>query len=194
MLLLSQVCQAAHRDLGTLAETYPVAEPNALKQIQHKARTMTFELEKQKIINMVKNFRPTTIRLERAEQDRTFRVRTVNTLDADITDQYGRIIYPEGYKFNPLEHIANPAHYVFIDGTDPDQIQWFNESPYATSFDTVLMITDGRWIDVMKSVKFRVYYALPAVIDKFQIRAVPAVVKQENDHLVVREIYIEPSP
>ncbi len=143
---------------------------------------------------MAKNFRPATRTLQRADKDRTFRVQTVNTLDADITDQYGLVIYPSGYKFNPLEHITNPQQYVFIDGTDSDQIQWFNESKYAKSLDTVLMITDGRWIDVMESVEFRVYYALPAIIDKFQIKAVPAVVCQEGDHLIAREIYIESPP
>lgn len=193
-MLLSQVCHAAHLDLGILAETYPVIEPNALKQIQHKARTMMPVLKKKKIINMAKNFRPATIKLKRAEQNRTFHIQTVNTLDKEITDQYGRIVYPKGYKFNPLEHITNPQQYVFVDGTDSDQIQWFNESEYAKSLDTVLMITDGRWIDVMESVEFRVYYALPAIIDKFQIKAVPAVVCQKDDHLIAKEIYIEQSP
>ena len=188
---MAKASLAAHHDLGTLAETYPVKEENALEQIQEKANNAPFPITRERLVSMAQDFKLPTRKLPRAEKDRAFNVWIEHENHQNVANETGRVIYPKGYRHRPLDYVFVLNQYVFIDGTDEDQVRWFNASRYASSPYTVLMITDGRWIDVMRSVNFRVYYALAIITDTFKIKAVPAVVHQVEDHFSVREIRIE---
>jgi conjugal transfer pilus assembly protein TraW len=110
------------------------------------------------------------------------------TLNFDITDAGGNIIYPRGYRFNPLEHINYNKTLVIINATVPKQIEWLASSPYAKDINTMVLITDGSYYDMMKRLKRPVYYANAALLERFRVVAVPAVVRQNGNTMQVREI------
>ena len=66
-----------------------------------------------------------------ARKDRTFLVDMTYTLERDIRDDKGNIVYPAGYAFNPLSYVSYPRTLVILNGKRPEQIRWFEESPYA---------------------------------------------------------------
>ena len=76
---------------------------------------------------------------------------------------------------------------VFINGQDEKQIEWYKKSPYPSDLRTMLLITDGSYLDVRKKLKTPVYYANKEIIDRMGIKAVPSVAVQKGTELEVRE-------
>ena len=59
--------------------------------------------------------------MQPARKERTFLVDMTYTLDRDIADEKGNVVYPKGYTFNPLDYITYPGTLVILDGNSPTQ-------------------------------------------------------------------------
>jgi hypothetical protein len=68
--------------------------------------------------------------LPRARVSRRFAVDMTFTLEQELRDEEGRVLYPKGYTFNPLEYVSLSGGLVVIDGSDAEQVAWFKASPY----------------------------------------------------------------
>ena len=193
LFLLSGNASAAVHDLGTFGTTYPVAEKDAIEEIQEKADKTDWgkHFNKEKVEAAVKGYRPENIvRLPRAEEDRTFKVDMSYTLGFDIPDGKGGILYPKGYTFNPLDYVQWPNVLVVIDGSDKDQVGWFASSPYLTDYRTMLLISDGGFWDLSHRLKQPVFYATRQIAERFQLKAVPSVIQQSGNYMEIKEIAI----
>ncbi|MFH1674848.1 MAG: hypothetical protein ABIF87_15710 [Pseudomonadota bacterium] len=193
LFLLSGNASAAVNDLGMFGMTYPVAEKDAIEEIKEKADKTDWSkhFNKEKIEETVKGYRPDNIaRLPRAAEDRTFQVDMSYTLDFDIPDGKGGILYPKGYTFNPLDYVQWPNVMVVIDGSDEDQVRWFTSSQYLTDYRTTLLISDGGFWDLSHSLKRPVFYATRQIAERFQLKAVPSVIRQSGRYMEIKEIEI----
>ncbi len=114
------------------------------------------------------------------------------TLERDIKDDKGNIVYPAGYTFNPLNYVAYPRTFVIINGKRPDHIRWFEESSYAKDAQVTLLLTDGSYSELSRSLKRPVFYASTKLIEVFKIEAVPSVVRQSGAYMEVTEVRILP--
>ena len=102
--------------------TYEIKEKNAIELIKEYVKKNKKRIEKRLHKEMVEakkklhNYRPETLTLSllRAKKDRIFYVDATYALTFDIKDQQGNVIYPKGYKFNPLHYIALRKKYVFF--------------------------------------------------------------------------------
>lgn len=120
-----------NKDLGIAGNTYPITEPDALQEIQEKAKTINVNkhMNKAKLEKKAKEFKPADLSvLKPASVDRSFTVDLTYTLDFDITDGKGAIVYPKGYTFNPLTYIKYNKTIVVIDGNSKKQLEWFENS------------------------------------------------------------------
>lgn len=93
------------RYLGTVGNVYPVVEPDALAEIKEAAARVDWEkaIDQRKKLPMIKNFKPGDLHpLPAATAARSFLVDMTYTLDADIPDGKGGVLYPRGFSFNPL--------------------------------------------------------------------------------------------
>lgn len=189
----SAPASAAVKDLGTFAETYPIAEKDALEEIQEKAK----DIDPQSLIDPVEaeskilNFKPETLSLPKATKDRQFLVDMTYTLDIDVPDKDGNIVYPAGYQFNPLERMTNPMTYIFINANDKDQVNWFLNSPYKNNLSYRLLITEGEYFDLSEQLGRPVYYALTKITERFQLEYLPSIVSQYEQFMKVTEVNIE---
>lgn len=113
------------------------------------------------------------------------------TLDRDIADERGNVIYPKGYTFNPLHYVAYPGVIVILDGKSQGQVAWFRGSEYSKDMKTKLLITDGSHAELSNMLKRPVFFVNRAIIGVFQIKAVPSVVRQKETIMEVREIPVE---
>jgi conjugal transfer pilus assembly protein TraW len=193
LFLLSGNAAAAVHDLGTFGMTYPIAEKDAIEEIKEKADKTDWSkhFNKEKIEKAVKEYRPENIaRLPRAAEDRTFQVDMSYTLDFDIPDGKGGILYPKGYTFNPLDYVQWPNVMVVIDGSDKDQVRWLTSSQYLTDYRTMLLISDGGFWDLSHSLKRPVFYATQQIAERFQLKAVPSVIRQSGRYMEIKEIEI----
>ena len=109
------------------------------------------------------------------------------TVPQDITDAEGKVLYPKGYRFNPLEH-RRFRTMIVIDGSDAKQVGWAENLEDAADPMTRIVITRGDKTAVSRRFKRRVYRLHPQVAERYRIASVPAIVKQKGAVLAVTTI------
>jgi conjugal transfer pilus assembly protein TraW len=182
------------KDLGTVGATYPIAERDALSEIEERAKQVDWgkALKKDRMESAVKNFKPKDLKsLPRAPEAGKTLVDMTYTLEFDIPDGQGNILYPKGFMFNPLDYISYPFALVVINGADRDQVKWFQKSKYAKDVNAKLIITDGSYFDLGRELGRPVYYAIGGLIDRFQLKYVPSVVTQKGRMMEVSVIDVD---
>lgn len=195
LLLLIVLEDAAYaRDLGVVGTTYPVSEKDALQEIEERARQIDWGkyLNKDKMKKVLTNFKPEDMAvLKTAERSKTFTVDMTYTLEHDIPDGKGGILYPKGYTFNPLDYVVFPNTLVFINGSDRRQLEWFKASAYYKNHEVMLLITGGPFHELSEELKRPVYYAKKKIVERLRLKAVPSVVIQKGRNMEVKEIAIK---
>ena len=178
------------KNLGEVGRTWPIAEKDALTEIEAKARQVEWRkvLERKKVENY--QGLPDKGSLPRAKRDRTVPVDLTYTTSIDVSDGKGGILYPQGYTFNPLDYVTYPKTLVVINGNDPEQVQWLAASEYATRLDVMLLLTEGSYQSLAKRVSRPVFYADRKIIDRLHLQAVPSVVRQKERLMEVSEIAV----
>lgn len=178
--------------LGTAGRVYPIVEPDALAEIEARARGADWQsiLDKEK----PEDFRPANlIRLQRARHERSFLVDMTYTLDFDIPDGKGGVLYPRGYRFNPLDYVPFNQTLVILDGDDPAQVAWLMASPLVEEPNTVILLSQGAFSQVGKKLGRAVFYADRRIVERFNLAAVPSVITRRGRLMEVKEIEIPTS-
>ncbi len=185
---------AAAKELGSVGATYPIIEKDALTEIEDRAKEVDWSriMDRKKMEAKIRDYRPEGMtNLPAAKKDRTFHVNMSYTLDFDIPDGKGGILYPRGYSFNPLAYIFYPGVLVVIDGDDNRQVEWFRASPYAKDLRVRLLLSGGSYNEIMDRLKRPVFYANGGIVKRLQLAVVPAVVFQKGTVMEVREYAID---
>lgn len=178
------------KDLGTVGETYPVVEPDIVAQLRERAIQKSPE-EQHRLIERMKKYQPADIHhLPRATKDKITLIDMTYTLDHDLIDGEGEIIYPRGYTFNPLDYVPFSGGLVIIDGNDPRQVGWFTRSPYAKNHQARLLITGGYAYELVEQLQRSVFYLTDEIAKRLHLTAVPTVIVRKGDKLQVREFFI----
>jgi len=137
------------KDLGTYGAIYAIIEEDAIGHLKKAIAGFDMEKFKKSQIEKIRNFKPKDlVDLPVAREDRVFKVDMTGTIPEDIVGINGEVIYPKGYRYNPMEYVFMRRILVFIDGRDEKQIQWYKKSPYTTDMRTMLLITDGSYWEV----------------------------------------------
>ena len=179
-------------NLGNFGATYKIAEKDAITELKEKA-TQTdwkkhFGPEKTKAL--IENYRPEIVKLPRAAENNSFLVDMTYTLEFDIPDGKGGILYPAGYRFNPLEYMNFFKTLVIFDGADKKQVKWCRNI-YADDYRFMLLITDGSCYNLSKLFKRPVFYASVDMIRRFGVRALPSLISQQKNYMEIKEIEIK---
>jgi len=177
--------------IGTFGATYQIAEQDNLIEIKKRAAQINWDkyFNPDNIESMLSNYRPDLIKLPRAKRNQTYLVDISYTLKMDIPDGKGGILYPKGYTFNPLDYIAFTKTLIVFDGTDPEQIEWAEK--YIKSIYVIPLITDGSFYDLSAKLQRPVFYATVDIIQRFQIKKVPSIIKQNGKYMEIRQIEIQ---
>ncbi len=191
------VCgKASAVDLGTIGPTYEIAEPHLLAFIEQRLREKERSGELQRLAEAARVRGIDTVRqpppvegLRTTERPRTFYVDPSFTLDRNITDPQGRLMFAAGTRKNPLEVVSLSRHLLFFDARDPRQVKHARElsGRYAGRIKPIL--TGGSYLDLMKVWRVPVYYDQAGTLTRrFGIRQVPALVSQDGLRLRVDEL------
>jgi conjugal transfer pilus assembly protein TraW len=183
-------------DLGTIGPTYEIAEPHLLAFIEQRLREKERSGELQRLaeaaqargIDAVRQ-PPSVEGLRTTERPRTFYVDPSFTLDRNITDPQGRLMFAAGTRKNPLEVVSLSRHLLFFDARDPRQVKHARElnGRYAGRIKPIL--TGGSYLDLMKAWRTPVYYDQAGTLTRrFGIRQVPALVSQDGLRLRIDEL------
>lgn len=188
--------RASAVDLGTIGPTYEIAEPHLLVFIEQRLREKERSGELQRLAEAARARGIDTVRqplpiegLRTTERPRTFYVDPSFTLDRNITDPQGRLMFAAGTRKNPLEVVSLSRHLLFFDARDPRQVKHARElsGRYAGRIKPIL--TGGSYLDLMKAWRVPVYYDQSGTLTRrFGIRQVPALVSQDGLRLRVDEL------
>lgn len=193
IILLTSVTDSRAKDLGTFGATYMISEPDSLAELREKAAKVDWKkvFDREKLTRKVRNFRPKELkRLPAARRDRAFLSDLSYTLDVDIPDGKGGVLYPKGYTFNPLDYLCFRRTIVVIDGNNRRQVEWFRKSNWFKDVNAMLLLTDGGYFELGKRLRRPVFYANSLIVDRLGLKAVPSVVRQNGRFMEVREYVV----
>ena len=180
----------AIKDLGVVGETYPVVEPDVVAELKEEAARKN-RFGDNAFLERMKTYQPEDIHnLPRATMDRTFLVDMTYTLERDLLDGDGKVIYPKGFTFNPLDYVSFSGGMLVIDGSDPTQVRWFTKTPYVNNHRVRLLLSGGYAYNLIEEIKRSVFYLTDEIADRLQLAAAPSLIIQKGDKLQVREIMV----
>jgi conjugal transfer pilus assembly protein TraW len=194
--LLAVGGKAGAVDLGTLGPTYEIAEPHLLAFIEQRLREKERSGELQRLAEAARARGIDTVRqpppvegLRTTERPRTFYVDPSFTLDRNITDPQGRLMFAAGTRKNPLEVVSLSRHLLFFDARDPRQVKHARELSGRYAGRVKPILTGGSYLDLMKTWRVPVYYDQSGTLTRrFGIRQVPALVSQDGLRLRIDEL------
>ena len=113
-------------------------------------------------------------------------------LQRDIRDEKGNVVYPWATPSTLSTYVTYPKDLVILNGRRPKQIRWFKGSPYSKDIRVTLLLMDGSYSELSRSLKRPVFYASTKLIEAFRIEAVPSVVRQSGAYMEVTEVLVPP--
>ncbi|TFW13389.1 type-F conjugative transfer system protein TraW [Massilia arenosa] len=200
-VLITLVARFAEaQDLGQLGPVYPIAEQSLLEQIRERllAKERTGELSalSQRMIQQSRDriIHPSPVSgLLTSDSTRTHYVDLTFTLQRNISDAQGRLLFPAGTRTNPLDVVGLSRRLLFFDARDPRQLNLAASLLAERPAKTRPVLVGGSYLDLMKAWKIPVYFDQQGILVKrFGIRQVPALVYQEGRRLRVDELGVQP--
>ncbi len=175
-------------NLGNVGNTWTVVEKDVTEELKAGA-TKKLNGAIADVRKKIKVYQPPggVYKLPACKKDNSFIVDMTWTLKRDIKDARGKIVYPKGYRFNPLKYVHFSKILVVVDTTNPDQMAWFKESPYFKDNRVFLLISNGYAFDVISELKRPVYYLSKEIAERLKLRSVPSVISRVGGDMKVYE-------
>ncbi len=183
-------------DHGRIGPTYPVKEPDMLEWIEKRvaAKVASGEAlryqqqQSAKIERKLLNPAPLQS-VSKATRARTLYFDPTFVVDENVTDDKGRVLVAAGTTINPLDRVGLSRPLIFFDARDAAQVAFAKRFLDARAGLGKPILVGGSYFELMKRWDVPVYFdQQSALIRKFGIRHVPAIVKQEGKRLRIDEI------
>lgn len=199
VLLLSVLSVGVYaEDLGAIGPTYEIAERDLIEVIEDKFRRMekTGELAemredyKRKVIGGIERPRPVP-GIRATETARTFFVDPAWTLNRNVVNEKGTVLYPAGTRVNPLDYERMTQALLFFDARDKKQIAFAKRFMAESKIRVKPILVGGEPMKLMREWKREVFYDQGGALSRrFSITQAPAVVSQEGRMLRVDELHL----
>lgn len=188
-MLATAICasSAAYADTSTIGRTWPIAEPDALSEVESRAGQLP---------DMKKAFGPRerwsamrAATLADARHSQTRQVVPLYTLDREIRLPNGRLLYAKGYTFNPLAYVTLPQRLIIV---RPRDLVWALRE--AKPADFVLLAAAGANERVAADpIALSERYGRPLFLldgrvkERLGLTVAPVIVAQSGQKLVLTE-------
>lgn len=170
----------ARAETSTIGRTWPIAEPDALAEIEARANALPPDMSAE--------FGPRSswsamraAALDDAGQNRVRNVVPFHTLEFDITLPDGRVLYPKGFTFNPLAFVSLPQRLIIV---HPRDLGWATH--YARPEDFIL-VTAGDAISLSEETGRTIFILEERVKTRLGLTVAPVVVQQVGQKLQLTE-------
>lgn len=165
---------------ATIGRTWPIAEPDALSEIEARAARQP--------TNMAAQFGPranwSALRaasLGNARQDRTRFVVPFYTLPDEIRLPDGKLLYPKGFTFNPLDYVSLPQRLVIV---HPRKLGWALDHARLTDF---ILLTGGDALELSERTGRALFILEERVKERLGLTVAPVIVSQVGKKLELHE-------
>ena len=179
---------------GEIVQLEPVGPTSVVIEIDlgDELRQRAVSVDVKQLRHTQARYQPANLHaLPRATKDTTTMVDLTHTLEQDLVDVQGTILYPAGFTFNPLRHVSLTGALVVIDVSDPEQVAWFKGSPYAANRRALLLLSGGLAAPLRDELRRPVAYLTEDIAQRLQLRAVPSIVVERDNQLVIREVSLD---
>jgi len=166
-----------------IGQTFPIAEPDTLTEIQERAAKVDWNAWRQKAGAKSKAFFSVILPLAQADADRLFD--PTYTLTRDIADANGKVLFAKGTQVNVFRRFKDPRRYIVI-ADQESHYRWLKEVAKPTDNDLVLL-ANGNVYEARMRTKIELYLLDDRFVERFGLQHVPSVVQQEGTMLRVRE-------
>lgn len=195
-VLLSFSNIATAKDLGVHGTIFEIKETNLLDLIRTKLHAMeasgeiSLQQERMKEQAIATMETPPPVRgLSKTTEERSFYFDPSMVLQEDLADQEGRVFATAGTHVNPFDHISLSKQLLFIQGSDPEQVDWAFETQNRVNGRAKIIFVDGKPLEVMRQHKKPVFFDQRGYLTSyFGIQQVPAIVQQEDKTLRIDEV------
>ncbi len=124
-----------------------------------------------------------------AQENKSWLYDPTITLQHDIFDAQGRVQFPAGTRFNPLERVTWTKALLFYNGDDPKQVAWVKKTAEHYHGKVLFILTQGSLSDQRQQLKQPVYFDQGGqLVHRFGMTHMPASVFQDGKQLRVTEI------
>ncbi len=162
----------------TIGATYPISERDALSEIEDRAASVNWEDALSSERESWSASKTASIPFAHEKRSRT--VTPWYTLSRSIPHPEGGILYPAGYKFNPLDHIQLPQRVIAFHSSQAEGISSFLRP-------TDFLLGTGDVFEAMETLGRQVYVLSPHTASRLQINAVPSFLSQVGNKLQILE-------
>ena len=176
---------------GEIVQLEPVGPTSAVIEtdLAEALRQRAVRVDVEQLGSAQARYQPANLHaLPRATKDAITMVDLTHTLEQDVQDANGQVLYPAGFTFNPLQYVSLSGALVVIDGSDPEQVAWFKGSPYGTNRRALLLLSGGLAALLRDELRRPVAYLTEDIARRLQLRAVPSIVVEQDNQLVIREV------
>lgn len=190
---------ASSKDLGVYGQTFVIAEPDLLEEIQGRLSVMQEDgslVEHQRRsaeIARTRMQRPQPVEgVSKAQTSRVFLFDPSVSSHTDLKDHQGRVFHKKVDRVNPLDRASLSADLLFIDGDDAMQQAWVQDEVERTKGSCKVILIKGAPFDLMEQWGRPVYFDQGgSLCKKLGLRHVPARVVQQGEFLQISEIALE---
>lgn len=188
--------QAVALDLGTIGPTYPIQERDLIEVMKGKLRNLEKTGELARINERWRAYvtdsaeRPAAVPgLRGTETARTFYIDPTYTLDQNVVDDKGRMLYPAGTKVNPFDYAPMTQYLLFFDGSSKAQVAFAERFMAESKMKVKPILTAGEPMKLMRQWKKPVYFDQGGTLSRrFMLKQTPAIISQEEKRLRVDEV------
>lgn len=180
--------------IGQVGTTYPILEKDAITEIEEAAKRVDWESVFKKAADkaaLTYGMPEEGVKIPNAKENRDRILDMTTILPFDIPDPANlrQVLYPAGMKINPLAAGEIPGDFVFLNGEDKAQLDWFKKK-FPEIGNEIVIITNGKVPEVEKILGRQLFAASKAMINRLGVEYVPCIAQQKGDKMVMEEFYV----
>lgn len=196
LLLIIDADIAFAEDLGVIGPVHEIAERDLIEVIQERLRAMESsgglqkleEIYRQQVVSGIERPRPVA-GIRPAESSKTYYIDPTFTLDRDVIDEHGRIMFRQGMRINPLDYAGLNQVLVFFEGDNKKQREFVHRYLDEEKLPVKPILVSGAPLELMREWEREVFFDQGGVLSRhFRISGSPALIRQEGKRLRVDEI------
>ena len=183
------------KDYGVVGHTYAIKEHDIIEYI--KTRLSEVDLKtlendtKTRIQKQVKKPSP-IVGITKATEPREYYYDPTFTIEEDVVDHTGKIIYPRRTTINPLSKVGLTNALIFIDGDDKEQIKYALTEHKKLDGKVKIVLINGSPTELMEQHKVQIYFDQDGVLTtKLGVKHVPATVVQDDLQLKIKDVVLK---
>jgi len=183
-------------DLGIVGPVYEIAERDLIEVMKERFRRLeqTGEMRKLEerykatVVDAVERPRPIP-GITATQTARTYFVDPTWTLDRNVVDEKGQVLFPAGTRVNPLDYAPLTQTLLFFDQRERFQVAFAKRFLAEAKARVKPILVGGEPLKLMRQWKREVFYDQGGVLSrKFLVKQVPALITQDGNRLRVDEI------